>query len=38
VSAGDTITMSLFQQKQMKIDETKKVIDVVKDVGKYMLT
>jgi ATP-binding cassette subfamily F protein uup len=30
--------MSLFQQKQMKIDETKKVIDVVRDVSEYMLT
>lgn len=36
VRQGDTITMALYEQKQKKIDESKKVIDVVKDVAEYI--
>lgn len=38
VNPGDTITMSLFRQKHVPIDETKKVIDIVRDVSEYMMT
>ncbi len=36
VRRGETIQMWLYEQKQKKIDESKKVIDVVKDIAEYI--
>jgi len=37
IQRGETITTALYQQKQKPIDESKKVIDVVKDVAEYII-
>ena len=36
IRKGDTIQMALYQQKQVELDRTKKVLDIVKDISEYI--